>query len=33
MKVAAIQHDITWEDRGATIAHVEPLVAKAADAG
>jgi predicted amidohydrolase len=33
VKVAAIQHDIMWEDRDATLAHVSPLVATAATAG
>jgi predicted amidohydrolase len=33
MKVAAIQHDIVWENRDATLAHLEPFVATAAAAG
>ena len=33
MKVAAIQHDIAWEDRAATLAALEPQVAAAAGAG
>jgi predicted amidohydrolase len=33
VKVAAIQHDITWEDRDATLAHVTPMVATAAAEG
>jgi predicted amidohydrolase len=33
VRVAAIQHDIVWEDAAATLAHVEPMVAGAADAG
>jgi predicted amidohydrolase len=33
MKVAAIQHDIVWEDAAATHAHVTPLIAAAAAAG
>ena len=33
MKIAAIQHDIVWEDRDATFAHVRPLIAGAAGAG
>ena len=33
MKVAAIQHDITWEDRDATLTHITPMVAKAAAEG
>ena len=28
MKVAAIQHDIVWEDAAATRAHVEPMIAQ-----
>ena len=33
MKVAAIQHDIVWEDAEATRRHVEPLIAQAAVQG
>jgi predicted amidohydrolase len=33
MKVAAIQHDITWEDADQTRKHLAPLVQQAADAG
>jgi predicted amidohydrolase len=33
VKVAAVQHDISWEDRDATLAHVAPMVAKAAADG
>lgn len=33
MKVAAIQHDITWEDAAATRAHVEPMISAAVAAG
>jgi predicted amidohydrolase len=33
VKVAAVQHDIEWEDPPATFARVAPLVARAADAG
>ncbi|MCU1488393.1 MAG: putative carbon-nitrogen hydrolase [Actinomycetia bacterium] len=33
MKVAAIQHDICWEDRDATLARLEPMVAAAAAGG
>jgi len=33
MKVAAIQHDIVWEDALATLAHVTPLIASAAAGG
>lgn len=29
MKVGLVQHDIVWEDRGANLARVEPLVEKA----
>jgi len=33
MRVAAIQHDVRWEDRDATLRHVEPMVASAVDQG
>lgn len=33
MKVAAIQHDIVWEDAAATREHVAPMIAQAAEAG
>jgi len=33
MKIAAIQHDIVWEDGKATRRHVEPMVAASAAAG
>jgi predicted amidohydrolase len=33
VQVAAIQHDIVWEDRAATLAHLGPQVARAAAAG
>ena len=33
MKVAALQHDIVWEDRDATLHHLDPQVAAAAAAG
>ena len=33
MRLAAIQHDIVWEDRDATLAHLEPQLARAAGAG
>lgn len=33
MRVAAVQHDIVWEDAAATCRHLAPLVAEAADAG
>ena len=33
LRVAAIQHDIVWEDRDATLAHVAPLVASAVAGG
>jgi predicted amidohydrolase len=33
LRVAAVQHDIVWEDRDATLARLEPTVAAAAAAG
>ena len=33
MKVAAVQHDVMWEDGPATRRHLEPLVGSAAAAG
>ncbi|MGH9005690.1 MAG: nitrilase-related carbon-nitrogen hydrolase, partial [Acidimicrobiia bacterium] len=33
MKVAAVQHDVMWEDGAATRRHLEPLVGTAAAAG
>lgn len=33
MKVAAVQHDIVWEDGPSTRARVAPLIAQAAGAG
>jgi predicted amidohydrolase len=33
VRVAAIQHDIMWEDPAATFTHVAPLLAVAADEG
>jgi predicted amidohydrolase len=33
MRIAAIQHDIVWEDRDATCRHLVPLVARAAAPG
>ena len=33
MKVAAVQHDIVWEDPDANFAHLAPLVAAAAAQG
>jgi predicted amidohydrolase len=33
MRVAAIQHDIVWEDPAANFARLEPRIAAAADAG
>jgi predicted amidohydrolase len=33
VKVAALQHDIVWEDRDATLARLRPQVAAAAAAG
>ncbi len=33
MKVAAVQHDIVWEDAAATCRHLDPLIAGAAASG
>lgn len=33
MRIAAIQHDIVWEDREANFAHLAPLIAGAAGSG
>ena len=33
LRLGLVQHDIVWEDRDATLAHVEPLVAAAASEG
>jgi omega-amidase len=33
MKVAGIQHDVVWEDRDATLAHLEPQLRAAAGTG
>lgn len=33
LRVAAVQHDIAWEDPHATCARVAPLLAQAVDAG
>jgi omega-amidase len=33
VKVAAVQHDIAWEDRDATFARLRPQIAAAAGAG
>ncbi len=33
LTVAAIQHDIVWEDRDATLAHVGPMVERAVGLG
>ena len=33
MKVAAVQHDIAWEDPPSTIRRVAPMVARAAGEG
>jgi predicted amidohydrolase len=33
VRVAAIQHDIVWEDAEATRAHVRPMIAEAAAGG
>lgn len=29
MRITALQHDIVWEDRDATLSHLEPLLARA----
>ena len=33
MRIAAIQHDIVWEDSAATRRHLEPMVAGAVASG
>jgi predicted amidohydrolase len=33
MRIAAIQHDVVWQDAAATRLHLEPMVAGAAAAG
>ncbi len=33
MKIAAVQHDISWEDKDANFAHLRPLIAAAAGKG
>jgi predicted amidohydrolase len=33
LRVAALQHDIVWEDRDATLAHLGPWIARAVGAG
>ncbi|MEX2328524.1 MAG: nitrilase-related carbon-nitrogen hydrolase, partial [Nitriliruptoraceae bacterium] len=33
MRIGLLQHDIVWEDRDATLAHLTPSVARAAAAG
>ena len=33
MRIAAVQHDIVWEDRDANFARLAPWVAAAAGAG
>jgi predicted amidohydrolase len=33
VKVAAVQHDVVWQDREANFAHLGPLIAGAAGAG
>lgn len=33
MRVAVVQHDIVWEDREATLARLEPTLARAGAAG
>ena len=33
MRIAAVQHDIVWEDRAANVARLAPQIARAAAAG
>jgi predicted amidohydrolase len=33
LRVGLLQHDIVWEDRAATLSHLEPLVTSAASQG
>jgi predicted amidohydrolase len=33
VRFGVVQHDIVWEDRAATLAHIAPLVARAVDDG
>ena len=33
MKIAALQHDISWQDAATTITRLRPQIARAADAG
>ena len=33
MKIAAVQHDVVWEDRDATLARIEPQLRAAAGTG
>ncbi len=33
MRIAAVQHDIVWNDREANFAHLAPMIAAAAGAG
>src|SRR5687767_7428749 len=33
MKLAGVQHDVVWEDRAATLAHLEPQLTAAAGLG
>ena len=33
MRIAAVQHDIVWEDRAANFARLAPQVSRAAAAG
>jgi len=33
MRVAAVQHDVAWEDRAATLGRLEPMIGAAAAAG
>ena len=33
MRVAAVQHDVAWEDRDATLARLQPMIREAAAGG
>ena len=33
VRVAAVQHDIVWNDREANFGHLAPMIAAAAGAG
>ena len=33
LRVAAVQHDIVWNDRDANFGRLEPMIADAASAG